>query len=88
MNVQKDIKIRPSIKGPVETWNWFKRTFSSLGQGGLRGNIFLLIMTTSGSAITLLPYYAKINGLGTMLMIFLFSAAVSYISSYLLYIGF
>ena len=45
-------------------------------------------MTTSGSAITLLPYYAKLNGIGTMIFIFLFAGAISYLSSYLLYIGY
>lgn len=57
-------------------------------EGGLRGNVFLMIMTTTGSAFTMIPFYAKKTGIFLFLILLIFPAFVSYLSSTILYLGY
>lgn len=68
--------------------NFFHRTFSKMEKGGLRGNIFLMIITTTGCAFFYLPYQSKKTGIILTPLLLLFPCAVSYYSSSLLYLGF
>lgn len=65
-----------------------KRTFGSMTNGSLRGNIFVMTISTIGSAFFFLPYYGKVNGLLTMVIIVAIPALVCYYSNYKLYYGF
>ena len=71
-----------------EKKNFFVRTFSKMEKGGLRGNIFLMIITTTGCAFFYLPYQSKQTGIILTPLLLLFPCAVSYYSSSLLYLGF
>lgn len=68
--------------------SWLVRTFSTMGEGSLRAQIFLLIITTMGSSFFLLPYSAKQIGIAFVLIMLTFSAAISYTSSAMLYMGY
>ena len=57
-------------------------------KGGIRGNVFLMIMTTTGSAFTMIPFYAKKTGIFLFLIMLIFPAFVSYLSSTVLYLGY
>ena len=68
--------------------SWFNRTFSPMTEGGIRGNIFLLIVTTLGSSFFYLPFFArKVGLLSTLFMVF-FNAFLAYMCSKILYLGF
>lgn len=71
-----------------EQRNFLQRTFGRLTEKGVRGNIFLLIMTTIGSAFFLLPYTAKTVGLFTVIIFLLSAGLLSYLCSLILYFGF
>lgn len=64
------------------------RTFAPIKDGGIRGNIFLMMVTTTGSAFFYLPYQAKQSGLALTFLLLTFAMTVSYFSSTLLYRGF
>lgn len=49
-------------------------------RGGIRGNIFLLLVTTAGCSFFYLPYYAKKCGLVFTLALLVLPAALSYYS--------
>jgi amino acid permease len=51
-------------------------------KGSIRGNIFLLLITTAGCSFFFLPYYAKKNGLVLSLFLLLLPACLSYYSKY------
>ena len=61
--------------------NWFQRTFSKMSEGGIRGNILLMTMATTGNAFNLLPFYAKEAGLLNIIFLLCFSAFISYIAN-------
>ena len=67
---------------------WYTRTFAKMEKGSVRGNIFLMIITTTGCAFFYLPYQSKQTGILLTFLLLLFPAAVSYYSSGLLYLGF
>lgn len=77
-----NLGINPSSKSHK---NWFKRTFSKLDNGGLRGNTFLMLVSTAGCSYFYLPYFAKVSGLYAMCIFLSISAFVSYYSSTKLY---
>ncbi len=54
----------------------------------MRGNIFLMLITTTGSTFFFLPYYAKKTGMILTICFILIPAIVSYYSSQILYIGY
>lgn len=82
--IRKSQKFEPvSKKKP-----FFKRAFSKMEKGGLRGNVFLFILTTTGCSFTLLPYFAKQSGLLLITILLIIPALVSYFSSMILYWGF
>jgi amino acid permease len=68
--------------------SWIRRTFSPVKQGALRGNIFLLIITTTGSVFFYIPYYGKKTGLILLSAMLLVAGALSFYSSHLLYYAF
>lgn len=68
--------------------SWFSRTFSPMTEGGIRGNIFLLIITTLGSSFFYLPYLARKTGLFSTILMVTFNAILGYICSRVLYLGF
>ena len=47
-----------------------------------------MIMTTTGSAFTMIPFYAKKTGIFLFLLMLIFPAFVSYLSSTILYMGY
>lgn len=57
-------------------------------KGGIRGNIFLMMVTTTGCAFFYLPMQAKKTGLVLTIGLLMFVMSVSYYSSSLLYLGF
>lgn len=67
---------------------WLRRTFGKMEEGGLRGNIFLMTISTVGCAFFYLPYYAKQVGIMMVIMLLAIPAFLSYYSSYKLYYGF
>lgn len=67
---------------------WIKRTFGKMEDGGIRGNIFLMTISTVGSTFFYLPYYAKQVGIATIILLLAIPACLSYYSSYKLYHGF
>lgn len=73
---------------PKDNRSWMRRTFSSMQEGSLRAQIFLLIITTMGSSFFLLPYSAKKIGIGLVLGMLTFSAVISFYSSAMLYAGY
>lgn len=78
----------PRIEHKKRHRPWLTRTFSKMGKGALRGNIFLLLITTTGCVFFYIPYYGKKSGLVmTALMIFM-AGGLSQYSSGLLYYGF
>jgi amino acid permease len=77
-----------SLTGSPKKRSWFERTFSPLTAGGIRGNIFLLIITTLGSSFFVLPYCAKKIGILSTLIMVCLSALISYSCSSILYAGF
>ena len=80
---------RPTVQFEEEDARpWLKRTFGGLSPGGVRGNIFLLIVATMGSSFFYLPYCAKQIGLFTCFGMVVLCAVVSYFSSLVLYSGF
>lgn len=68
--------------------SWAQRTFGEMEQGSLRGNIFLLCVSTIGCSFFYLPYYAKEVGLLMLIVMIIIPGLISYYSSSLLYIGF
>lgn len=64
--------------------SWVKRTFGPLTKGGVRGNIFLLIITTIGSSFFYLPYAARQIGLVFTLILLVTAALLSFFSSLIL----
>lgn len=88
----REIIIEPSIDDTYiqdqKKKPWYTRTFAKMEKGSIRGNIFLMIITTTGCAFFYLPYQSKQTGLILTFLLLLFPAAVSYYSSGLLYLGF
>lgn len=84
------IVIRPSLSHPShsKTTPILSRLFSKMEKGGLRGNVFLFIITTTGCSFTFLPYYAKQSGLLLITILLIIPALISYFSSMILYWGF
>lgn len=68
--------------------NWFKRVFSPMKEGGIRGNIFLMMVTTTGCAFFYLPLLAKKSGLFLTIGLLFFIVSISYVSSTFLYYGY
>ena len=68
--------------------SWHQRTFGKMDEGALRGNIFLMTLSTVGSAFFYLPYMAKEIGICTLLFLLALPAFTSYYFSYKLYYGF
>ena len=62
-----------------------RRTFSPVKAGALRGNIFLLIITTTGSVFFYIPYYGKKTGLVLLAGMLLVAGGLRFYSSHLLY---
>lgn len=75
-----------NITGPERSC--LQRAFGPMGEGSLRAQILLLIMTTLGSTFFFLPYCAKRTGLLPTFSMLLISACASYASSSILYIGY
>ena len=73
---------------PENKRSWMNRTFSSMKPGALRGNIFLLLITTTGCAFFYIPYYGKKTGLFLLTVMLFIAGALSFFSSNLLYYGF
>lgn len=71
------------IQQKKKTRSWLNRTFSKMEKGGIRGNIFLLLVTTAGCSFFYLPYYSKKCGLIFTLLLLVIPAALSYYSRYL-----
>lgn len=67
---------------------WLKRTFGKMEDGGLRGNIFLMTISTVGGTFFFLPSYAKDCGLIMIIILVALPAFVSYYASQKLYYGF
>ena len=63
--------------------SWLNRTFSKMEKGGIRGSIFLLLITTAGCSFFYLPYYSKKCGLIMTLILLVVPAILSYYSRYL-----
>ena len=68
--------------------SWFDRTFSKLDDGGLRGNTFLMLVSTAGCSYFYMPYFAKVSGLYAIIIFLSLTAFVSYYSSSKLYYAF
>lgn len=68
--------------------SWLDRTFGTMKEGSIRGNMFLLIVTTIGSAFFILPQCARNIGLLFMCLLVLLAALLSYSCSRVLYYGF
>lgn len=68
--------------------SWFTRTFSTMKEGSLRAQIFLLIITTMGSSFFVLPFSGKKIGIGFTILMLCFSAFVSFASSSILFMGY
>jgi amino acid permease len=68
--------------------SWIKRTFGPLTKGGVRGNIFLLTVTTLGSSFFYLPYVARQIGLASNIILLLLAASLSFCSSKILIMAF
>lgn len=64
------------------------RTFSKMEKGGIRGSIFLLLITTAGCSFFYLPYYSKKCGILLTTLLLIIPAVLSYYSSTLMYYGF
>ena len=90
-NSDSDSKIteseNPNLAGNPKR-DCFERTFGPLNEGSIRGNMFLLIVTTIGSAFFVLPHCARQIGIFFMCSMTLVSASLSIICSQILYIGF
>lgn len=68
--------------------NWFQRSFGRMEEGSIRGNMFLLIVTTIGSAFFVLPHCARQIGLFFSALLVISSALLSVGCSQILFIGF
>lgn len=68
--------------------SWLRRTFGPMKEGSIRGNIFLMMVTTLGSAFFYLPLQAKKTGIILTSGILTFVMLVSYYCSTLLFLGF
>jgi amino acid permease len=60
--------------------SWLNRTFSKMEKGGIRGNIFLLLITTAGCSFFYLPYYSKKCGVLLTFLLLIIPAVLSYYS--------
>ncbi len=90
MDKAKKIIIRPSIESNLKEQKipLFHEMFKKSTPGAMRGNMFLMIVTTTGSAFTFIPQLSKNIGIILMLITMVFPAFVSYLSSIILYWGF
>ena len=68
--------------------NWVDRFFGKMSPGSIRGNMFLLIVTTIGSSFFVLPHCARKIGFFAVAILIIFSALLSFLCSEILYIGF
>lgn len=73
---------------PDNKRNWFQRSFGPMHDGSIRGNMFLLIVTTIGSAFFVLPHCGRQIGLFFIALIMIGSASLSYLCSKILFYGF
>lgn len=90
-NMQAPLEYVSSIyadDGSAPKKPWMQRTFGKLEDGGLRGNIFLLTISTVGCTFFFSPYFAKQIGLGTIIILLAVPALISYYASSKLYTGF
>ena len=89
-NYQKKKMINPSLyfDRRTEKRTWLTRTFSKMRPGAIRGNIFLLLITTTGCAFFYIPYYGKKSGIVLLSIMMIVAGALSFYSNYLLYYGF
>lgn len=78
----------PEVHHEPSSRNWFHRSFGRMEEGSVRGNMFLLIVTTIGSAFFVLPHCARQIGLFFAALLVICSALLSLFCSQILFIGF
>ena len=72
----------------INSKNWMRRTFGKMEEGSLRGNMFLLIVTTIGSTFFILPHSARQIGIFLTALMLFASAFLSFYCSQMLYLGY